>query len=330
MKRIYILILGLIASYATLAQIDGARLYWAMPKNTNILSALKIDATANASVNNLSFVNPSLNVNSSLYMLTYTRSQPIFNRTFYSTFILPAGDITADIAIDPAGPGAVSNTLYQHGFGDLMWLNTINIIGAPGLMIKDFVRLESPTLIYFQTAITIPTGKYDEDNPINMGSNQYKFKIGTPIVQRIGPWVDGKKVTLEVFPSFTYLTKNKDFQGQELDQSAMFILETHLTKDITKQAYLSLDYSYIKGGSIDFTSKQTGRVVATQEGQNAHAIGATVKYKVHDQLHLMISHLESFNSGSDNISLEGNLTKITLAFSFHDFQEKFNDYINSN
>ena len=163
---------------ATMAQIDGARTYWAMPKNTNVLSVLKVDATANASVNNLSFVNPAANVNSSLYMLSYTRSQPILNRTFYSTFILPAGNISADVEVDPAGPGALSQTVYQHGFGDLLWMNTINILGAKGLMIKDFVRHEAPTLVYFQTAITIPTGKYDENNPVNMGSNQFKFKIG--------------------------------------------------------------------------------------------------------------------------------------------------------
>lgn len=317
-------------TFESFAQIDGARTYWALPKNTNILSAIKIDATANASVNNLTFINPSTHVNSSLYMLTYTRSQPILNRTFYSTVILPAGDITANLNLDPTGPGAVSSTLYQHGIGDLLWINTINIIGAKGLMLKDYLRHESPTLVYFQTAVTFPTGKYDEDNPINLGSNQYKFKLGTPIVRRIGPWVDGRKFTLEVFPSFTFLTKNKNFQGQELNQSALFVLETHLTRDITKKAFLSLDYSYMNGGSIDFTSQQTGDVVATQGGQNAHAIGATVKYEINNQLHLMLSHLESFNSGSNNVSLEGNLTKITLAFSFHDFQEKFNDYINSN
>lgn len=331
MKQLSIILIGLMTSLTTQAQIDGARTYWALPKNTNILSAIKIDATANASVNNLTFVNPSVNANSSLYMLAYTRSQPIFNRTFYSTLILPAGDMSANVNIDVTGPTPpVSSSVYQHGFGDLMWINTVNIFGAPGLMIKDFLRHERPTLVYLQTAVTIPTGTYNEEDAINMGSNQYKFKIGAPIIQRIGPWVDGKKFTIEVFPSYTYLTKNKNFQGNEIDQSAMFLLETHVTKDVTKKAYLSMDYSYIKGGSSDFISKETGTVVTTQAGQSAHVIGATVQYKLNDQVHLMLSHLESFNSGGSNVSLEGNLTKITLAFSFHDFQEKFNDYIESN
>ena len=330
MKHAYLIIIMLLVFGKANAQLDGPRTYWALPKNLNILSAHFVNAKANASANNLSFINPNATVDNNLYMLTYTRSQPIFGRTFYSTLFVPAGNITATVNVDPQGPAAASSTIFQHGFGDLMWSNTINLIGAEGLMIKDFVRHENPSLLYLQAAVSFPTGQYDSENPVNIGSNQFKFKFGMPFVQRIGPWVQGKKTTFEIFPSYTLFTKNNDFQGQEIEQSGLFVAESHLTRDITKNSFLSLDYSYMNGGSSEFISKETGMTISEQAGQNVHLIGATVGFNINDNLNLLLTHNQTFSSGNDNVSLDGTVTKITLSWSFHDFQEKFKNYIESN
>jgi len=330
MKNIYILAVFVIISSNIYAQLDGPRTYWALPKNLNILSAHGINGSANASLNSLTFINPSVVAENNLYMLTYTRSQPIFGRTFYSTLIVPAGNINAAINIDPQGPATISETLFQHGFGDIVWSNTINLVGAEGLMIKDFLRHENRTLIYLQAAITLPTGKYEEGNPINIGSNQYKFKIGLPMVQRLGNFVDGHRMSLEVFPAFTMLGDNNEFQGQEINQKGIFSLESHLTKDITSDAFLSLDYSFINGGNAEFTSKETGTLIKEQTAQQVHLIGASVGFNINDRLNLFLTHNQTFASGNDNISLDGSVTKLTLSWSFHDFQEKFRSYIDSN
>jgi len=330
MKKIIIAFIIVATASNTYAQLDGPRTYWALPKNLNILSAHTINGNANASLNNLTFINPSVNVENNLYMLTYTRSQPIFGRTFYSTLIVPAGNIKATVNIDPQGPAATSETMFQHGFGDVVWSNTINLIGARGLMIKDFVRHENRTLIYFQSAITLPTGQYEEGNPINIGGNQFKYKFGFPIVQRFGSFVDGKRISLEMFPSYTILGKNKEFQGQEINQKGMFSLETHLTKDITPKGYLSLDYSFLSGGSSEFISNETSITTREQAAQSVHLLGATVGFNINDRLNLFITHNQTFSSGNDNVSLDGTVTKLTLSWSFHDFQEKFKSYIDSN
>lgn len=330
MKKIILIIIAIIYYCDAYAQLDGARTYWPLPKNLNILSAHVISGNVNASLNNLSFINPSVTVNNNLYMLTYTRSQPVFGRTFYSTIILPAGNITATVNLDPEGPVSTSETMFQHGFGDLVWSNTINLIGAKGLMIKDFVRHENRTLVYFQTAITFPTGQYEDGNPINIGSNQFKFKLGVPIVQRLGKFVDGHRMSFEVFPSYTILGDNKEFQGQEVNQKGLFALEAHLTKDVTTKGFLSLDYSFISGGKAEFVSKDTGMIIKEQAGQKAHLIGATVGFNINDRLNLFLTHNQTFSLGNDNVSLDGTVTKLTLSWSFHDFQEKFKSYINSN
>lgn len=330
MKNIIITAILALISIKAFAQLDGARTYWALPKNMNILSAHFITGKANASLNNLSFINPSVTVDNNMYMLTYTRSQPLLGRTFYSTLILPAADITTTVNLGPDGPAATSSTLFQHGIGDIVWSNTINLIGAEGLMIKDFVRHENPTLVYLQAAATFPVGQYDAAKPVNIGSNQFKLKVGLPVVQRIGPWVDGQRMTFEAFPAYTLIGKNDDFQGQEVEQQGVFTLETHLTRDVTKEAFIALDYSYINGGSSDFISKESGDVLKTQAGQNAHLLGATLGYKINDYMSLFLTHNQTFSSGNDDVSLEGAVTKVTLSWSFHDFQEKFRSYINSN
>ena len=197
-------------------------------------------------------------------------------------------------------------------------------------MLKDYVRHEDKTLIYFQAGITFPTGQYEEGNPINIGSNQYKFKLGLPMVQRIGPIIDGKRMSLELFPSYTILGDNKEFQGQELNQKGMFILETHLTRDITPKGYLSIDYSFLSGGSSEFISKETGMTIREQSAQKVSLIGATVGFNVNDRLNLTLTHNQSISSGSNNPSLDGTVTKLTLSWTFHDFQEKMKSYLDSN
>ena len=327
MKYIYILFIITFMSAPLFAQLDGARTYWALPKNLNILSAHVINAKANASINNISFINPNVTVDNNLYMLTYTRSQPIFGRTFYSTLIVPAGDITATVTVDTQTPISTSSTMFQQGMGDITWLNTINLIGAKGLMLKDYLRHEKPLQVYLQAAATFPTGQYDSNNPINIGSNQYKLKVGFPIVQRLTPWIDGQRMALEIFPAYTFIGNNNNFQGQEISQNGVFTLETHITKDITKKAFLSIDYSFINGGSSEFISKESGQIVKEQAGQKAHLLGATVGFNINDRLNLFLTHNQSFSSGNDNVSLEGTVTKFTLSWSFHDFQEKFNNFL---
>ncbi len=312
------------------AQLDGPRTYWPLPKNLNILSAHAISGEANASLNNLSFINPSVVASNNLYMLTYTRSQPIFGRTFYSTLIVPAGTLRATVNLDPQGPAATSESFFQHGMGDLVWSNTINLIGAKGLMIKDFVRHENKTLVYFQAAVTFPTGQYEEGNPLNIGSNQFKYKLGFPVIQRIGQLVDGGRMSLEVFPAYTFLGDNDAYQGLEVNQKGLFSLESHLTRDITTKAFLSLDYSYLSGGQTEFIAPDSGAVVREQDAQQVHLIGATVGFNINDRLNLFLTHNQSFSSGSDNVSLDGAVTKLTLSWSFHDFQEQFKSFMDGN
>lgn len=330
MKNIFLIAILTIFCAKAFAQMDGARIYSALPKNLNLLSGHLVTGKANATLNNLSFINPTVNVDSRMYMLTYTRSQPLFGRTFYSTVIVPASDISATINVDTPGPISSSSTLFQHGLGDIVWSNTINLFGAPGLGIYDYIRHENPTLVYLQAAATFPTGQYDPTNPINIGSNQFKLKVGLPVVQRIGPIIDGQRMTLEVFPAFTFIGKNDDFQGQEIEQQGLFTLETHFTRDITKTAFFSLDYSYMNGGDADFISKESGMLVNQQAGQNVHLVGATLGFNVNDHLNLFLTHNQTFSSGNDNVSLEGTITKITLSWRWHDFQEKFNSFLSSN
>ena len=82
MKKAIIIALLTLSGFNMHAQLDGPRTYWALPKNLNILSVHAINAKVNASVNNLSFVNPSVTVDNNLYMLSYTRSQPPIWKNF--------------------------------------------------------------------------------------------------------------------------------------------------------------------------------------------------------------------------------------------------------
>ena len=70
--------------------------------------------------------------------------------------------------------------------------------------------------------------------------------------------------------------------------------------------------------------------IREQSAQKVSLIGATVGFNVNDRLNLTLTHNQSISSGSNNPSLDGTVTKLTLSWTFHDFQEKMKSYLDSN
>ncbi|UTW65412.1 transporter [bacterium SCSIO 12643] len=320
-----------LSMFNVFGQFDGARVYWALPKNTNIIGVHRIDAKANTILNNLNFVYKSSVIDNSQNILTYTRSQPIFKRTFYATLVIPTASLNTNIVVpNKIGGNSTTKSIFKHGLGDIRLIGTINIVGAKGLMIKDYIRHEPKSLLYFQLNLSVPTGQYDGNSAVNIGSNQIKLKLGLPFVQRIGKWVDGNKMTLELFPSYQFVSDNKSFLGNEIKQDGIFILEGHLTRDITKKGFLSLDYSYLNGADLSLIASNTNETIYEQGSIVSSIIGMTLGLKINDNINLFLSHSETILFDEQSLSIDGYLTKLTVAWSFHDFQERFKNYIEGN
>lgn len=315
MKR---LLIGLIFcpflfAVPAMAQLDGARVYWPLPKNMNVVGVHVLSGTVNATLTNLHFIQPSLDIENQLYLLTYTRSQPVLGRSFMVTTTLPVGVIKTDSSL----PLPTSDP-FVHGVGDLSLSTTINLLGAPGLMLREYVRYDLHTVLWFNLNATFPVGQYNSEESLNIGSNQTRLRFALPFVQAFGPWVPGDRATLEITPSLTWISDNDDFQGQTRQQDPFIAIESHLTRDFTRNAAISLDYSFLRFGEAKNYDNETGILTGLSEAKTAHLLGLTLNFKINDNLSLFATHMQTLGGGDETpVVLEGALVRATLTWSFH-------------
>ncbi len=325
MRLLRILVAAALASAlfggAAAAQFDGARVYWPLPKNTNIISGTYLSGTANATWSNWSRVEPQFDVRTDLFFLGLTRVQPIFGRTTFWQLLVPAATIDTSSTL----PGGVGEE-FANGLGDVSLGGTINLFGAPALKAKEFVRYDLGWSVNFGVQVTAPTGDYDEDEMLNVGSDQWKTRLSMPIVRSLGAWVPGRRTTLEVMPTATFFGNDPRSGDIEIDQDPLYGLEVHLTRDITQQAFVSLDFSWLEGGEEARKDPATGAVLDETAGVDAKLLGATLGFEVNDHLNLFVTHMQTVSEDSNSLNLSGSLTKVLLSWSWHDVLERVREF----
>ena len=136
-----------------------------------------------------------------------------------------------------------------RGFGDPMLQFGINVIGPKAIMnIPDMLRYKPGFSVDVIGSLAIPIGEYDNTSPVNIGQNRWYGRIGTPVVWQIGPWVPGKRTTLELLPAVWLFGDNNDFVGKTMETEPMYQLEGHITRDFMERVWGSLDVISYSGG----------------------------------------------------------------------------------
>lgn len=302
-----------LTSTPTQAQMDGSRVYWPLPKNMNVLGVHMLTGTANAALTNPHQIQPSLAIDNQLYLLTYSRSQPVLGRSAVFTATLPAGVIETSSPLP-----ASANDPFVHGFGDPRLGATINLFGAPGLMLREYLRYDHSLSVWLGASASLPIGQYDPEEPLNIGANQVKVRFSLPVVKSFGPWVPGDRTTIEVAPSFLWLSDNEDAGGSTIEQDGVVAVETHVTRDVTRHAFLSVDYTYLRFGASRQTENATGMEVASNPSVDAHLVGGTLSFQINDNLTAYLTHLQTLgDSDIGPATLEGALFRVTLTWAFH-------------
>ena len=303
------------------AQFDGARVYWPLPKNTNIFALRSVKAQANASFSVWNQVQPDVDMETEMHALTYTRVQPILGRTAYWQAILPF--VTTDTSSTlPAGAA----DSFAAGIGDPSLSATINLFGKPELPAREFIRHDHTTSLDFGVMATFPLGEYDQDELLNAGSNQWKLRLSAPFIQSLGPWVPGERMTFEFTPALHLLGDNDEVRGNRFDQDHIFSLEAHLTRDLTRDAFVSLDYTMLRGGGGSLTDLATGAFAGSVGDLDAQMLGFTVGFKVNDSMNISLSHSQTFNSHRGAGELDGSVTMLTLSWGWHGILESVREF----
>ena len=111
----------------------------------------------------------------------------------------------------------------------------------------------------------MPTGQYDSDRLINVGSNRWaaRLKLGTIMILK-PTWL------LELSASTWLFGDDNDFIAGKKKQDPVFAVETNIIKRVRPGLWASLDITYYRGG------RQTIDGNALRDKQNNVKLGGTL------------------------------------------------------
>ncbi len=171
----------------------------------------------------------------------------------------------------PVGEATLLNE-QSSGIGDATLAATIWFIN----------NKESKFIFAYSPFLTIPTGQYDRDSSVNLGANRWATKHELCIAKGFGD-----RTWLEVAVNAQFYFDNYNAPGPDnrkvtSSKDPNFGGETHLSYNLTKDLFGSLDYYFNAGGETILDGARLNDWVSTHTG------GVTFAYMLNPTTQLMV------------------------------------------
>lgn len=243
-RKLALAVLGAVAlafPMTAWAQDDGARVYQLVPVGFQNFTAFVVNKRGNEGPDP-GQTTPGSETRSDVLVVRYARTFNLADRQVTPFAILPMGRIRVT-----QGLGASTES---GGFGDAQLGGTVGLIGAPALNVEEYAAYRPALSMSLLGRVYFPTGAYDREQPVNLGSNQFSYQLGLPTTFMFGQsFRDPRLTALEVLPTVTfYGANNEPFDGDKRTQAPLFSMEAHLTHNLTQRIWLSADLLYRDGG----------------------------------------------------------------------------------
>jgi len=299
------LALGALFPLQTLAQ-PAPRFYWKPLSGSNAVPLIFQSINGNANpFDPAHTVTPGANFSAAMAMAGYVHFFSLSGRAASAAIILPMGRISGEVTT-----GGLTFMQQTGGFGDPMLEFVVNVVGPKAQKtIPDALRHEPGFSLDLLADLAIPIGEYDNTQPLNIGQNRWYGRLGAPVVWQLGPWVPGRRTTLEFMPSVWFFGDNGDYVGQTLETDPAFELDAHLTRDFTERIWGSLDGVWYVGGRATVDGVSGEKV-------NNVALGLTLGYSINDNLGLLFSY-KSTVLDRDPTDLRMDVFMVSLVFGWH-------------
>jgi hypothetical protein len=212
-----------------------------------------------------------------------------------------------------SGAATVSGRMFNksaNGFGDPMLEFVLNVVGPRAQKnIPDSLRYAPGFSLDVLADLALPIGKYDNTQPLNLGQNRWYGRLGAPIVWQLGPWVPGRRTTLEFLPAVWLFGVNDDYVGQTLETDPMFQLDAHVTRDLMEHLWGSFDAAWYTGGQATI-----GGVIG--ETLNNFGFGFTLGYTINDNMGLTVGYKSTVDDFAPQDLRMDNFT-VSLVYGWH-------------
>jgi len=304
-----VLAVGALCAPQASAQVP-ARFYWKSLSGGNAVPLIVNSMSGNTNpFDPARIVNGDANFEATLSLAGYARTFSLFDRAAMVAVLLPMGRISGEVVADGRSVGQPAS-----GFGDPTFEFDINVVGPPAQKnLVDALRYEPGFSLDLIADLTVPIGEYDSDQPLNIGQNRWYGRIGAPIVWQLGPWVPGRRTTLEFLPAVWIYGDNDDYVGQTLETEPLYELDAHFTRDFTERLWGGIDGAWYTGGKASVNG------VDGEELDNL-AFGLTLGYQINENLGLSFGYKSTVNdSGPTDLRMNGFM--VTLVSGWHSLVE---------
>jgi hypothetical protein len=296
--------LGTLAPARASAQVP-ARFYWKTLSGANAVPLIFNSLSGNTNPFDPSHqVTPGANVDATLGLFGYARTFTLGGRSALFAVIEPMGRLSGQVT---TGDRTVSET--ARGFGDPTLELDVNLIGRPAQKnLVDALRYEPGFSVDLIADLAVPIGEYDNTRTLNLGQNRWYGRVGAPIVWQLGPWVPGRRTTLELLPAVWLFGKNDDYVGKTLSTDPMFEVQANLTRDFTEHIWGSLDGVWYTGGKATVDGVQGDKL-------NNLGIGLTLGYQINDNLGLTVGYKSTVNDGAPgDLQMDGFMVSLVAGW----------------
>ena len=297
--------IGIFCPPQGMAQVP-ARFYWKTLSGGNAVPLILESINGNTNpFDSAHTVTAGADFDATLALLGYARTFSLFDRSAVAAVIMPMGRVSGDVTV--AGRSVNQSA---EGFGDPMLEFDINILGPPAQkIIPDALRYEPGFSVDLLVDLALPIGEYDSDQSLNIGQNRWYGRLGMPIIWQLGPWVPGRRTTLEFLPAVWFFGENDDYLGKTMETDPIFQLDAHLTRDFTEHLWGSLDAALYSGGEPTIDN-------VPGEKLSNFGMGFTLGYGVNENLNLTFSYKSTLGDDAPD-DLRMDVFMVTLVFGWH-------------
>jgi hypothetical protein len=255
--------LQLAAPSVVVAQELTPRAFWPAPKGTKAVLVGYSHSTGDI------LYDPSLpvsGVDSKIHrgIVAYQQTLSLAGRTSNLRFELPYDDGSTKGMLN-----GLPASRSVSGFGDLRSTLSFNLRGAPTMNREEFGQLRASPRPILGASITVsaPTGEYDENRLINIGTNRWagRFRLGFiyPFRSR---WM------LELGAGTWFFQDNDEFLGETRQQDPITAIDISLVHRFNAGFWVSADMNYYFGGRTTISG------IASADFQRNSRAGLTISY----------------------------------------------------
>ena len=237
-KTILTILFALLLSSKLFAQSLEPRLYSNAPLGINFLVAgYNFSSGALATDPALELKDPKINLH--IGVLAYVTTYDFFGKSAKFNLVVPT------VNIDGSAKTSAGELLTKNvtGLGDIKAKVSVNFYGSPALSMKNFSQYKQDLIIGSSLEITAPTGKYEKEKIINIGTNRWAAKLGMGASKSLG------KFAAEFLADAEFYTANDSFKTNiKREQEPVYSTQAHLIYNIQRGMWCAINANYYWGG----------------------------------------------------------------------------------